>query len=117
MKTQNIVVEGLPEGCEAVAVQFDPNYFNKYTGEDGYIYFEAKVKVKKIQPRMMVFEEILDHSTIKMTDHFINGVWCREANENDNEEPYLKLSVAECNGLFEGNQPAINKVKEFIEGK
>lgn len=79
MKTttkQTIEVEGLPEGCEAVSVMFEPNYFNKYTGDDGYIYFEAKVKVKKIKPRRIVLEET-GEDNIKVV-----GEWYRQCFSN-----------------------------------
>ena len=117
MKTETIEVEGLPEGFEAVAVHFDPNYFNKYTGDDGYIYFKAEVKVKKIQPRRIVLEEDINDNrnpstaqTLKLSSGRIMHIFCpyavREVNETDTvkmgvsqgdaDEPKLSLSVDEC---------------------
>ena len=108
-------VEGLPDGWAVKEVHIDPDQYNKYVGDDGFLYWEAKIKMEKIQPRRMIFDEIMDHSTIETTDLLINGVWCREVKETD--EPKLSLSICECKGLFEGNQPAINKVKQFIKDK
>ena len=114
-------VEGLPDGWAVKEVHIDPDQHYQYVGDDGFLYWEAKIKMEKTQPRRIVFDEILDHSTIGMTDHLINGVWCREVKETDipltNEEPKLSLSVCECKGLFEGNQTSVNKVKQFIKDK
>ena len=80
--------------------------------------------VEKIQPREMRFIEILDHSTIERNDLFINGVWCREVKETDipltKEEPYLKLSVAECKSIYKWMDDVginFNKITEFIKDK
>ena len=104
MATQTIEVEGLPEGWKAVEIRVDPDQYNKYVGDDGCLYWEAKIKMEKIQPRRIVLEETEDKHLgcqtlyIDDTEFMImtNKIW-REVKENDvNEEPKLSLSVAEC---------------------
>jgi hypothetical protein len=56
---------------------------------------------------------------VKSDDQQKMGVSEGDGKGNDlslnSDEPKLSLSVSECKGLFEGNQPTINKVKEFIK--
>lgn len=171
MKTQTIDVEGLPEGWKAKEVRVDPDQYNKYVGDDGFLYWEAKIKMEKIQPRRIVLEETNEERRICFGEWYESQegklmrwpyggktdgkhrLW-REVKEPDipkdepklsltkknmleliehiklggqlnpkiaefidyeQPEPKLSLSACECKGLFEGNQPAINKVKEFVK--
>lgn len=142
---QMIEVEGLPEGWKAT--EFRPpkdgeNFFLPASGiltaKIDFLRHEARLIVEKIQPRRIVLEETNDVFGIRksgyrvyssgIVQHIENAVgsdigekiW-REVKENDlslpNEEPKLSLSVDECIGLFEGHQPTITKVKEFIKDK
>lgn len=128
MTTQTIEVEGLPEGCEAVAVQFEPNYFNKYTGDDGYVYFEAKVKVKKIQPRRIVLEEITkeeyyrifhDEPFAKIYD--MRESYWQEVKETDipltNDEPNVKMGKSEGDADETNLSLSLEQCKKLFRSK
>jgi len=52
-----IDIEGMPDGWEAVEILTDPDQYNKYVGDDGCLYWDAKIKMKKIKPRRIVLEE------------------------------------------------------------
>ncbi len=103
MKTETIEVEGLPEGWKAVEIRVDPDQYNKYVGDDGCLYWEAKVKMEKIQPRRIAFDEITDGTQNLDEDYYHKSTWWREVKENDipltSEEPKLSLSVEECRNV------------------
>ena len=52
-----IRIQNLPEGWEPVEILIDPDQYNKYVGDDGCLYWDAKIRMKKKQPRRIVFEE------------------------------------------------------------
>ena len=52
-----IEIQDLPEGWEAVEILIDPDQYNKYVGDDGCLYWDAKIRMKKKQPRRIVLEE------------------------------------------------------------
>jgi len=133
MKTQTIEVEGLPEGWKAKEVRIDPDQYNKYVGDDGFLYWEAKIKMEKIQPRRIVLEEDINDNrnpsiaqTLKLSSGRIIHIFCpyavREVKETDiplhKEDPYLKLTKKDMLELIEhiklGGQ--LNpKIAEFIK--
>ncbi len=112
MTKQTIEVEGLPEGWKAVGMLVDPDQYNKYVGDDGFLYWEAKIKLEKIQPRRIVLEETGEERSLSYGDWYEDDqgdvhkylnksfgsrrtykVW-REVNETDiPAEPELSLSV------------------------
>ena len=117
MTKQTIEVEGLPEGWKAVGMLVDPDQYNKYVGDDGFLYWEAKIKLEKIQPRRIVLEETNEERRICYGEWYESQegklmrwpyggktdgkhrVW-REVKETDiplnSAEPKLSLSVDEC---------------------
>ena len=52
-----IEIQDLPEGWEAVEILIDPDQYNKYVGDDGCLYWDAKIRMKKKQQRRIVLEE------------------------------------------------------------
>ena len=52
-----IEIPDLPEGWEPVEILIDPDQYNKYVGDDGCLYWDAKIRMKKKQPRRIVLEE------------------------------------------------------------
>lgn len=137
MKTQTIEVEGLPEGWKAVEIRVDPDQYNKYVGDDGCLYWEAKIKMEKIQPRRIVLEEDINDNrnpsiaqTLKLSSGRIIHIFCpyavREVKETDipltNDEPYLKLSVDQLKTWYYAKntellKTVLNTVYEFIKDK
>jgi len=133
MKTQTIKVEGLPEGWKAVEIRVDPDQYNKYVGDDGCLYWEAKIKMEKIQPRRIVLESSTESRKAVFGDWIYNNgvieqwrsqkesqstyrIW-REVKETD-EDPFLKLTKKDMLELIEhiklGGQ--LNyKIAEFIK--
>ena len=115
-----IEVEGLPEGWKAVGMLVDPDQYNKYVGDDGFLYWEAKIKLEKIQPRRIVLEETNEERRICYGEWYESQegklmrwpyggktdgkhrVW-REVKETDiplnSDEPKLSLSVDECRNV------------------
>ena len=102
-----IEVEGLPEGWKAVGMLVDPDQYNKYVGDDGFLYWEAKIKLEKIQPRRIVLEEISKEEYHRLFNdercsdiYNMRGSYWREVKETDiplnSDEPKLSLSVDEC---------------------
>ena len=55
-----IEIPDLPEGWEPVEILIDPDQYNKYVGDDGCLYWDAKIRMKKKQPRRIVLEETGD---------------------------------------------------------
>ena len=53
-----IEIPDLPEGWEAVEILIDPDQYNKYVDDDGCLYWDAKIRMKKKQPRRIVIEEV-----------------------------------------------------------
>ncbi len=53
-----IEIPDLPEGWEAVEILIDPDQYNKYVGDDGCLYWDAKIRMKKKQPLRIVLEEV-----------------------------------------------------------
>ena len=51
-----IEIPDLPEGWRAVEARIDPDQYNKYVGDDGCLYWNAKIKLEKIKPRRIVLE-------------------------------------------------------------
>ena len=110
MTKQTIEVEGLPEGWKAVGMLVDPDQYNKYVGDDGFLYWEAKIKLEKIQPRRIVLEETEEKYLGCQTLHIdgteimimTNKTW-REVKETDiplnNNDLKLSLSVDECRNV------------------
>lgn len=53
-----IEIPDLPEGWDPVEILIDPDQYNKYVGDDGCLYWDAKIRMKKKQPpRRIVLEE------------------------------------------------------------
>ena len=52
-----IEIPNLPEGWKPVEILIDPDQYNKYVGDDGCLYWDAKIRMKKKQPRRIVLEE------------------------------------------------------------
>lgn len=52
-----IEIPDLPDGWEPVEILIDPDQYNKYVGDDGCLYWDAKIRMKKKQPRRIVLEE------------------------------------------------------------
>ena len=142
MTKQTIEVEGLPEGWKAVGMLVDPDQYNKYVGDDGFLYWEAKIKLEKIQPRRIVLEEISKEEYHRLFNdercsdiYNMRGSYWREVKETDipltNNEPKLSLGVDECRNVrslikdFENLgwfvNPArsllLQKITEFIKDK
>jgi len=132
MTEQTIKIEGLPEGWMAKEFRLgevNEAYYDPATKSICRLLLGSTVGVlivEKIKPRRIVLEETEERHLGCQTMH-IDGtevrimtskVWI-EVKETDvhltSDEPKLSLSVCECQGLFEGNQPSINKVKEFIK--
>ena len=59
-----IEIPGLPEGWDPVEILIDPDQYNKYVGDDGCLYWYAKIRMKKKQPRRIVLEETQDNYEI-----------------------------------------------------
>ena len=55
-----IEIPDLPEGWDPVEILIDPDQYNKYVGDDGCLYWDAKIRMKKKQPRRIVLEETGD---------------------------------------------------------
>ncbi|MBK9663478.1 MAG: hypothetical protein IPO71_10935 [Nitrosomonas sp.] len=78
-----IEIPDLPEGWEAVEILIDPDQYNKYVGDDGCLYWDAKIRMKKKQPRRIVLEETdidagLDwNDSIHLDDIVINIQSCK----------------------------------------
>ena len=53
-----IEIPDLPEGWDPVEILIDPDQYNKYVGDDGCLYWDAKIRMKKKQPRRIVLEEV-----------------------------------------------------------
>ena len=53
-----IEIPDLPDGWEPVEILIDPDQYNKYVGDDGSLYWDAKIRMKKKQPRRIVLEEV-----------------------------------------------------------
>lgn len=129
MKTQTIEVEGLPEGWKAKEVRIDPDQYNKYVGDDGFLYWEAKIKMEKIQPRRIVLEEISKEEYHRLFNdercpdiYNMRCSYWREVKKTDipltNEEPKLSLTKKDMLDLIEhlklGGQ--LNpKIAEFVD--
>jgi hypothetical protein len=45
-----IEIPDLPEGWDPVEILIDPDQYNKYVGDDGCLYWDAKIRMKKKQP-------------------------------------------------------------------
>lgn len=139
-----IEIEGLPEGWEAVEYR-SPLKMEKYFF-DGEINealenmaYEFLI-VKKKQPRRIVLEETGEERSVsygewleyedglisqwpdeKYGSNISYKVW-REVKETDipltKEEPYLKLSVAECKSIYKWMDDVginFNKITEFLK--
>lgn len=52
-----IEIPNLPEGWKPVEILIDPDQYNKYVGDDGCLYWDAKIRMKKKQHRRIVLEE------------------------------------------------------------
>ena len=52
-----IEIPDWPEGWDPVEILIDPDQYNKYVGDDGCLYWDAKIRMKKKQPRRIVLEE------------------------------------------------------------
>lgn len=132
-ETQTIEVEGLPEGWKAKEVRVDPDQYNKYVGDDGFLYWEAKIKMEKIQLRRIVLEETDEVRQVMSGDWYeLDGkvlswmspsksadlfkIW-KEVKETD-EEPHLKLTKKDMLELIEhiklGGE-LNHKIAEFID--
>jgi len=132
MTNQTIKVEGLPEGWKAVEIRVDPDQYNKYIGDDGFMYWKAKIKMEKIQPRRIVLEETEEEnprytSGLHETQFLANGdvrihnlkkKW-REVKETDiplnSDEPKLSLSVSEVKTIFGCDFALLVKIEKFIK--
>ena len=66
-----IEIPDLPEGWDPVEILIDPDQYNKYVGDDGCLYWDAKIRMKKKQPRRIVLEE-----TEEDTDNSHNHTIC-----------------------------------------
>ena len=53
-----IEIPDLPEGWDPVEILIDPDQYNKYVGDDGCLYWDAKIRMKKKQPNRIVLEEV-----------------------------------------------------------
>ena len=51
-----IEIPDLPEGWDPVEILIDPDQYNKYVGDDGCLYWDAKIRMKKKQPRRIVLD-------------------------------------------------------------
>ena len=51
-----IEIPDLPDGWEPVEILIDPDQYNKYVGYDGCLYWDAKIRMKKKQPRRIVLD-------------------------------------------------------------
>ena len=69
-----IEIPDLPEGWEPVEILIDPDQYNKYVGDDGCLYWDAKIRMKKKQPRRIVLEET-DIANAEVAFHDDDGVW------------------------------------------
>ena len=58
-----IEIPYLPEGWEPVEILIDPDQYNKYVGDDGCLYWDAKIRMKKKQPRRIYNNESYDPSS------------------------------------------------------
>ena len=105
-----IEVEGLPEGWKAVGMLVDPDQYNKYVGDDGFLYWEAKIKLEKIQPRRIVLEEISKEEYHRLFNdercsdiYNMRGSYWHEVKKTDiplnNNDLKLSLSVDECRNV------------------
>jgi len=124
-------VEGLPDGWAVKEVHIDPDQYNKYIDDAGCLYWEAKIKMEKIQPRRIVLEETGEEMTYPINGYmygYIDGAGFvkykifREVKETDiplnNDETSLKLTKKDMFYLIEhiklGGQ--LNpKIAEFIK--
>ena len=100
-------VEGLPEGCKAIAYRIPlENKDYILDGEQVMLCCWPTDKnyliVEKIQPRRIAFDEITDGTQDIDADYYIKYKWWREVKENDlsltNDEPKLSLSVSQGDG-------------------
>ena len=65
-----IEIPGLPEGWRAVEARIDPDQYNKYVGDDGCLYWNAKIKLEKIKPRRIVLEETDEVREVEFGEYF-----------------------------------------------
>ena len=120
-----IEVEGLPEGWKAVGMLVDPDQYNKYVGDDGFLYWEAKIKLEKIQPRRIVLEETEEKYLGCQTLHIdgteimimTNKTW-REVKETDipltNEDVNVKIGVSQRDGAEPKLSLSVDECKEAM---
>lgn len=67
-----IEIPDLPDGWRAVEARIDPDQYNKYVGDDGCLYWNAKIKLEKIKPRRVVLEETSEFRQVDCGEYYFS---------------------------------------------